>query len=123
MRRYAGEMHISADKVDIALESLRTSSVERIAARNSFLLTGIAALKVKVAASKTHGSKNVSREPFVVNTKLDVKGSQLRTLIAEHCKVNVNDIKMISSGRIVTDDPLLTEQGIAVSLIEISFLV
>lgn len=114
--RYAQELKVPRTEIERAVENLRTSSIERLSARNRFVVTGVAALKVKVAKKHSDKSSNSeSKESFVIDVKLDESGLELRRLIGQHCNVEADRLKLISAGRLIRDDASLQEQGMSVT--------
>ncbi|GAB6031843.1 Negative regulator of ubiquitin-like proteins 1 [Chamberlinius hualienensis] len=111
-KRYAEELSLPSDDIAKAIDSLRSSSYERYAARNQFLSNSLANLKIKIVNAKNSddGKKHV-----FVPTKLDAKGSYLREQVAKQCSVDTDKVKLIAGGRVITDDMSLEDQKISVT--------
>ncbi|XP_041374980.1 NEDD8 ultimate buster 1-like [Gigantopelta aegis] len=105
--RYAKDLSFPEIEVEEILETLRLHALQKLAERNKFENAGIATLKIKLAGQVEGARKKV----FSVEISLDKMGSDLRAVISENCGKPCEQIKLISSGRVIHDSSL-KDQGI-----------
>lgn len=105
IKRYSGDLALKEHVVAQALEHLRLHALEKLAERNKFQATGIATLKVKVAAGQ--GS---AKQVIPLEISIDKTGADLKQQISEATKKDRSRLKMICAGKVLNDrEPLRTQ--------------
>ncbi|KAK6165392.1 hypothetical protein SNE40_022327 [Patella caerulea] len=107
IKRYSVELKLDEDVIKDIIESLRQHALQKLAERNQFQTEGIATLKVKLPVTQT-GRKQV----ISVKIKLEETGRKLRELVAESSEESAERLKLISTGKVITDDLTLKEQNL-----------
>ncbi|KAK7498565.1 hypothetical protein BaRGS_00010225 [Batillaria attramentaria] len=107
IKRYACELAMKEDDVAKSLEHLRLHALEKLAERKKFQATGIASLKVKLAAGQGSAKRVIS-----IEINLDKTGADLKQMIAEVTKNERTRLKLICAGRVLNDGDCLRAQNI-----------
>ncbi|XP_025104923.1 NEDD8 ultimate buster 1-like [Pomacea canaliculata] len=103
IKKYAADLMLSEDSVSQILEDLRKHALAKLAERNKFQASGIATLKIKVASKVGKLTKQI----ISVEISLDKTGAELKRIAAEEAEVDLRHLKLIASGKVISDkDPL-----------------
>lgn len=99
-------MNISFDYCLAAISELQNNAIDKLRARDDFQKTGVATLKIRAPCTKG-GTKLLT-----VQQKLSDIGSDLQRNVANEMKIQISQIKLISSGKVIDPNGILSEQGI-----------
>lgn len=109
--RYAKELNISEEVCSSSLEELRLHALQKLSERKKFQDSGLATLKVKIAGLR--GLKDVSKPSVIVlEISLSVRGQELREQISSLINVPTEQLKLICSGHVISNENNLAQQNV-----------
>lgn len=106
--KYAADLSISESYVHTLLENLRNHALQKLAERERFQKSGLATLKVKVAGSKL----NIGSKIIPIEIDLNCRGTLLKNEISKELDQPADHLKLICSGKVVSEELTLREQNI-----------
>ncbi|XP_041102769.1 NEDD8 ultimate buster 1-like isoform X3 [Polyodon spathula] len=104
--KYAPSLNLNATEVESALEAVRSLTVKRGKANETYKTKGVATLEIALPKKYKQGSQR-----HYLKTKLDITSNQLMAMISEEFGVGPN-MKLILSGKTVEAGKTLEEQGV-----------
>lgn len=93
-----------------ALNELQDGAIEKLKARAEYQKTGLASIKIRAVL---HEKETRNTRILNMQTPLNITGREFLDKIAEKFYVNSRTLKLISSGKNLDPEKLLSEQGIA----------
>ncbi|MBN3278897.1 NUB1 protein, partial [Polyodon spathula] len=104
--KYAPSLNLNATEVESALEAVRSLTVKRGKANETYKTKGVATLEIALPKKYKQGSQR-----HYLKTKLDITSKQLMAMLSEEFGVGPN-MKLILSGKTVEAGKTLEEQGV-----------
>ncbi|XP_035829460.1 NEDD8 ultimate buster 1 [Aplysia californica] len=108
--QYSEEFKFPQLEVAQALEELRVRALTRLEERAKFQAEGLATLRVKLTCQLP--TERSPRKLVPVECSLDIRGSDLKELIAAKFDVPQSLLKLICRGRVIADEKTLSNQGV-----------
>uniref|UniRef100_A0A0L8IGF7 Ubiquitin-like domain-containing protein n=1 Tax=Octopus bimaculoides TaxID=37653 RepID=A0A0L8IGF7_OCTBM len=106
--KYSQLVKTTTNKVAEMMEALRQNALQKLSARGKFNTHGVATLKLRINSCRKIKISNSE----IIEVNLQQTGLFLRTKIAEMCGVQTENIKMIVSGRLLSDEQSLCDQNV-----------
>ncbi|XP_046345858.2 NEDD8 ultimate buster 1-like [Haliotis rufescens] len=108
--RYAKDLGLAETEVVELLESLRQHALQKLSERDKFQKEGIATLKMIITACQTE--EGLRKHAYTTEIQLSADGSDLRKKVAHKCNLPIDQIKLITCGRVIKDNASLQEQSV-----------
>jgi len=100
------KLNLPETQVTYGLEHLRTHALEKQRQNFKYKTNKLATLRLKFS------SKNICDKLSIIETKLDISGSELTNVIADKLNVSSDLLKLVYCGKIINKDLKLSEQGV-----------
>ncbi|XP_030054053.1 NEDD8 ultimate buster 1 [Microcaecilia unicolor] len=105
-QRYSSIMNCNPADIESALEEIRCKAIQRGKGNETFKATGIATLDIHLPAHLKKQKKNR------VETKLNISGKELRSLISQQFDLQEPLIKILINKKQLDNEKTLEEQGV-----------